>query len=144
MNTVIVVGDSDISGLLSGEVFPRCEVVITDSAREINARDSVVVAGHVTVLPERVTAFAAVVDADADIDLSALRGNSVITCGIGCRNTVSVTSKTADRITLSLNRAVHTVKGLCEPLELPVPLYESYTDFDYMAAFAVSVIFGNV
>ena len=68
----------------------------------------------------------------------------MITCGISGRNTVSVTSKTSDSITLSLNRAIHTLGGLCEPMELPIPLYEGYSDFDHMAAFAATVIFGRI
>lgn len=144
MNAVIAVGKVKISELLSGDPFAQCEVVCADSLTELSAKRSVVIAGEGAVLPEGLTAFAVVVDADADIDLSALRGNSVITCGIGGRNTVSVTSKTADSITLSLNRAVHTAKGLCEPMELPVPLYEGCSDFDHMAAFAAAVIYGIV
>ncbi len=143
MNTVIAVGQVNISGLLSGEVFPRCEVVCARYVTEISAQQSVVAAGEGARLPEGLSALAVIVDADADIDLSALHGNAVITCGISGRNTVSVTSKTADMITLSLNRAIHTLSGLCEPMELPVRLYEGYSDFDYMAAFAAAVVFGK-
>lgn len=144
MNTVIAVGQVDISGLLSGEVFPRCEVVRTQHITEMSAQQSVVVAGEGAQLPEGFSALAVIVDADSDIDLSKLRGNAVITCGISGRNTVSVTSKTSDSITLSLNRAIHTLGGLCEPMELPMPLYEGYSDFDHMAAFAATVIFGRI
>lgn len=144
MNAVIAVGNVKISELLSGDPFVRCEVICADSLTELLAQRSVVIAGEGAVLPEGLTAFAVVVDTDADIDLSVLRGNSVITCGIGGRNTVSVTSKTADSITLSLNRAIHTLRGLCEPMELPVPITDGCTDFDHMAAFAVAVIYGIV
>ena len=144
MNTVIAVGQVDISGLLSGEVFPRCEVVRTQHIIEMSAQQSVVVAGEGAQLPEGFSALAVIVDADSDIDLSKLRGNAVITCGISGRNTVSVTSKTSDSITLSLNRAIHTLGGLCEPMELPMPLYEGYSDFEHMAAFAATVIFGRI
>lgn len=143
MNTVIAVGQVNISGLLSGEVFPRCEVVCAQHITEISAQHSAVAAGAGARLPEGFSALAVIVDADAAVDLAALRGNAVITCGISGRNTVSVTSKTSDRITLSLNRAIHTLNGLCEPMELPVPLYEGYSDFDYMAAFAAAVVFGE-
>ena len=143
MNTVIAVGQVNISGPLSGDVFPRCEVVHAQYINEISAAESVVVAGEGARLPKEISVLAVIVDADADIDLSSLRGNAVVTCGISGRNTVSVTSKTSDSITLSLNRAVHTKSGLCEPMELPVRLCEGYSDFDYMAAFAVGVIFGD-
>ena len=144
MNTVIAVGQVNISGLLSGEAFPRCEVVRTQHITEMSAQQSVVVAGEGAQLPEGFSALAVIVDADSDIDLSKLRGNAVITCGISGRNTVSVTSKTSDSITLSLNRAIHTLGGLCEPMELPIPLYEGYSDYDHMAAFAATVIFGRI
>ncbi len=143
MNNVIAAGRVNISGLLSGEAFPRCEVVRAQYLNEISAAESVVVAGEGARLPDELSALAVIVDADADIDLSALHGNAVITCGISGRNTVSITSKTADCITLSLNRAVHTKSGLCEPMEYPVKIHERHTDFDYMAAFAVAVIFGG-
>lgn len=143
MNTVIAVGQVNISGLLSGEMFSQCEVVRAQHITEISAQQSVVVAGEGARLPEGLWALAVIVDADADIDLSKLRGNAVIACGISGRNTVSVTSKTSDSITLSLNRAIHTLGGLCEPMELPVRICEGYSDFDYMAAFAAAVIFGN-
>ncbi len=144
MDTVIAVGKVNISGLLSGELFPACEVVSTESIRAVQARNSVVVLGEGAVISERIDALAVVIDADAEMIPESLCGNAVITCGIGSRNTVSVTSKTADMITLSLNRAVHTLKGLCEPMELPVPLHEEHSDFDYMAAFAASVLSGKV
>lgn len=142
MNTVIAVGRVNISELLSGEVFPRCEVVRAQHITEISARQSVVVAGEGAQLPEGLDVHAVIVDADADIDLYALRGNAVITCGISGRNTVSVTSRTSDSITVSLNRAIHTLGGLCEPMELPLPLIERHSDFDYMAAFAAAVVSG--
>lgn len=143
MNTVIAVGQVNISGLMSGEMFPRCEVVRAHYITEISAQQSVVVAGEGAQLPEGLSALAVIVDADSDIDLSALHGNAVITCGISGRNTVSVTSKTSDSITLSLNRAIHTLCGLCEPMELPMPLCEGCSDFEHMAAFAATVVFGD-
>lgn len=144
MNTVIAVGEVNVSGLLSGEAFIYCEVVHARHITEISAKQAVVVAGEGAVLPEGLSALAVIVDADSDIDVSALQGNAVITCGLSAKNTVSVTSKTSDSITLALNRAIHTLSGLCEPMELPTRFCEGYSDFDYMAAFAATVVFGGL
>lgn len=140
---VIAVGKVNISALLDGEMFPKCEVICTDNLTEIAAQSSIVVLGKGARIPERLTAFAAVVNADDELLYEKLRGNAVVTCGIGARNTISVTSKTSERITLSLNRAIHTLNGLCEPLELPIPIVEEYTDYDYMAAFAATLLEGG-
>lgn len=144
MDTVIAVGKANISGLLAGGIFPRCEVICADGITEMSAERCVVVAGEGAKLPKELAAFAVIVDADADFCPENLRGNAVITCGISGKNTVSITSKTADMITLSLNRSVHTQNGLCEPLELPVKRADDHTDFDYMAAFAAAVVLGRM
>lgn len=70
------------------------------------------------------------------------RGIQLITCGISPKNTVSVTSRTADRLTLSLNRSVRTASGVCEPLEQPVAAAECEDEYDIMAAFAARIILG--
>lgn len=138
MGTVVAVGKVNISALL-----PCCGIVCCEGVTSINSDRAVLVVGEGAQLPEGMSVFAAIVDADASVQLDALHGIAVITCGLSGRNTVSITSRTADRITLSLNRAIHTQRGLCEPMELPVPLREGCLDFDYMAAFAAAVVFGD-
>ena len=140
---VVAVGKVNVSALLDGAVFPKCEVMCTDSLTEIAAQNSIVVLGKGARIPEKLTVFAAVVNADDELLYEKLRGNAVVTCGIGSRNTISVTSKTAERITLSLNRAIHTLSGLCEPLELPMPVYKGYSDYDHMAVFAAALLSGG-
>ena len=75
------------------------------------------------------------------------RGVQLITCGISPKNTVSVTSRTDDKITLSLNRTIRTQKGgICEPLEQPVdlknPAGSTEDEYDIMAAFAAKLLLG--
>lgn len=69
------------------------------------------------------------------------RGIQLITCGISPKNTVSITSRTAEKLTLSLNRSIRTLSGkLCEPLELPVGVPENADEYDVMAAFAAKML----
>lgn len=138
---IITVGNVSLAGVL-GEV-PTCGVIAAESYSAVRAENSVLVLGSGASLPEKLSVFAVVADADEGFDASALRGVAVITCGMGSRNTVSVTSKTSERITISLNRGIHTLKGLCEPLELPLPLSEDTSDFGYMAAFAALLLCGR-
>ena len=70
------------------------------------------------------------------------RGVQLITCGISPKNTVCVTSRTDDKITLSLNRTVRTRKGVCEPLEQPVDAVRTDDEYDIMAAFAAKLLLG--
>ncbi len=144
MNTVVALGNVNVVGLLSGGIFPACAVVRAGRVSAVAGADFFVAAGNGARLPHKLSALAVAVDCDSGVSTAGLCGNSIITCGLGGKNTVSVTSKTTDYITLSLNRALHTVSGLCEPLELPVPLYGGFSDFDYMAAFAASVMFGAI
>lgn len=69
------------------------------------------------------------------------RGIQLITCGISPKNTVSITSRTAEKLTLSLNRGIRTLSGkLCEPLEQPVEAPEDSDEYDVMAAFAAKLL----
>ncbi|MCH5293988.1 MAG: hypothetical protein J1E07_09675, partial [Treponema sp.] len=61
-------------------------------------------------------------------------------CGVSSKNTVSVTSRTTDKITLSLNRSVQTADGVCEPLEQPIPDNGNVSEYDLMAAFAAKIL----
>ncbi len=138
---IITTGKVNITGVL-GEV-PPCGVIAAGSYSAVHAEHSVLVLGSGARLPEKLSVFAVVADADEGFDISCLKGVAVITCGMGSRNTVSVTSKTTERITISLNRGIHTMNGLCEPLELPLPLAEGTSDFGYMAAFAALLLCGR-
>lgn len=144
MNTVVALGNVNIAELLSGGIFPACAVVRAGRVSAVTGAQCFIAAGSGARLPDKLSALAVAVDFDSGVTAAGLCGNSIITCGLGGKNTVSVTSKTTEQITLSLNRALRTLSGLCEPLELPVPLYGGFSDFDYMAAFAASVVFGQI
>ncbi len=145
MGIAVSVGKVDILPLLNGDIFPKCNVLSVCGLNGIAAEDAVLVIGEgAEIFTEEISAVSVIVNADEQISSRRWQGLSVITCGISGKNTVSVTSKTTDRITLSLNRSIHTLKGLCEPLEYPVPLIDGIDDYDYMAAFAVSLLLGNI
>ncbi len=141
---VIISGRCGASAYFLEGIF-RCDEVISAADTElIHAPTSVLIAGEDAQLPCSFSVFAAVVDADSGFDAEMLRGTAVLTCGVSGRNTVSMTSRTPERVTLSLNRSVTTLRGVCEPFELPVQRLPDTTDFDCMAAFAAAVVLGAV
>ncbi len=66
------------------------------------------------------------------------RGVQLITCGFSHKNAVSITSRTEERLTLSLNRSLRARSGVIEPLELPVPA--AADEYELMAAFAARLL----
>ena len=139
--SVIILGKSGAAQYLVGE---RCdiELVAADGLKALNAPDSVLIVGDGALLPHGLSVFAAVVDADSGFDADALKGTAVISCGMSGRNTVSMTSRSGDAMTLSLNRSVMTLKGLCEPFEQPICRLTGTSDYDCMAAFAAAMLLG--
>lgn len=71
---------------------------------------------------------------------SVPQGAQLITCGISHKNAVSVTSRTDERLILSLNRSLRTKNGVVEPLELPVSA--GGDEYELMAAFAARLLLG--
>ena len=82
-------------------------------------------------------------DGAADILADRVSGVQLITCGRGAKNTVSVTSDNGEVLTLSLNRAVETLRGICEPMELPVER-RGRSDYICMAEFAAMILLGEI
>lgn len=133
MGSVVLIGESGAEKLLGGYSIVKardfaavdCEnavVILGKNARcKINSALSVVVDGDEppTDLPRRV---------------------QLISCGVSPKNTVSITSRTSEKLTLSLNRSIRTASGFCEPLELPVDIVKSVSEYDIMAAFAVKLL----
>lgn len=139
---VIISGSCGASAYFLEGIF-RCDEVISVRGTElVKAPDSVLIAGKGALLSGGLQVFAAIVDADSGFDAAALQGTAVIACGMSGRNTVSMTSRTPERVTLSLNRSVMTLRGLCEPFELPLPMLPDTSDYDCMAAFAAAVVLG--
>lgn len=71
-------------------------------------------------VPRVVRAAGVMINGDsASVPSERVSGVQLITCGRGVKNTVSVTSDDGETLTLALNRAVETLSGVCEPMELP-------------------------
>ena len=133
MGSVVIVGESRAEELL-GE-FP---IIKTRDFANVKCADAVVIMGK-NARAEIVSALGVIVDGDepaADLP----RFVQVIACGVSSKNTVSVTSRTTDKITLSLNRSVQTADGVCEPLEQPMPDNDNVSEYDLMAAFAAKIL----
>lgn len=144
--SVIVIG-SGCAQLFNGAVLPRCDTVSAVSASSIDIGDGIVVFGEQCAnFPSELNAFAAVIS-DCSLDCARALcgcGIPVITCGMSLKSTVSASSSTAERLTLSLNRTIPTLKGCCEPLELPLTPVQGVSLYDHMAAFAAAVISGII
>lgn len=133
METVIIAGESRADELLEGfSIVKAREFDVIDSS------DAAVIMG-VGARAEIRSAMSVVVDGDGRVE--RLPGHvQLISCGVSGKNTVSVTSRTGEKVTISLNRTVKTKNGECEPLEMPVEAVEGISEFDMMAAFAVKVL----
>lgn len=135
MGVVIISGESRADKLLGEFSIIKGEISLIDceSAAVIIGKNSGV---------EIRAALGVIVDGDepwAELPRSV----QLISCGVSSKNTVCVTSRTHEKITLSLNRTVKTASGICEPLEFPVNEDESISEYDKMAAFAVKILLNN-
>ena len=133
MGIVVIVGESRADEFLEG-----FSIVKSKEYAKINCNDAVVIIGkkaHADV----VSALGVIVDGDEPA-AELPRFVQLIACGVSPKNTVSVTSRTTDKITLSLNRTVRTTDGVCEPLELPTEDNKSVSEYDLMAAFAAKIL----
>lgn len=140
---VIIVGNNAEksrfkAGKLFGQIFPEQEFVIAQNRAVINAPSAAVIVEK-NASAEIKAALGIIADEDGSFD-EFPRGVQLITCGVNQKNTVSFTSRSNDKITLSLNRAIRAKNGIAEPLELPAKLLNELTEFDYMAAFAASLL----
>lgn len=131
---ILVIGNLKLPGnvpcIYAGEVHevdcPGCVVVLSENAAVplIKRAAGVVVNG----------------DCCGAIPTGRLGGVQLVTCGRCVKNTVSVTSDSGDRMTLALSRAVTTLHGVCEPMELPLERSPGVTEYGCMAAFSAAVI----
>lgn len=133
MGIAVIVGDSR-----ADELLENVSVIKADRSARISCKDAVVIIGK-GGRADIISALGVIVDGDEpSADLP--RFVQVIACGVSAKNTVSVTSRTTDKITLSLNRSVQTADGVCEPLELPVDDNGNVSEYDLMAAFAAKIL----
>ena len=141
MGFVLTAGD--FTGELFGGVFPECGLISADMVRTVDAADCVLILRDDSPKLSIKNALGVVFNGDTPPEILP-DGIQLISVGIGAKNTVSISSRAADSITLSLNRTIQTEKGVCEPLELPVAADESANVYDYMSAFAASVLMGKI
>ncbi len=132
MGTVVIIGESRAGELIGG--LPK--IAVRDFAC-VDCEDAVVILGK-NAHCEVKNALSVIADGDEPAELP--RGVQLITCGVSPKNTVSVTSRTPERLTLSLNRSIRTAKGVVEPLELPAPVLQGFSEYDIMANFAVQLL----
>ena len=133
MGSVVIVGESR-----ADELLEEFSIIKANGYAKINCMDAVVIMGK-NARADVVSALGVIVDGDepaADLP----RFVQLIACGVSPKNTVSVTSRTTDKITLSLNRTVRTADGVCEPLELRLNDNKSVSEYDLMAAFAAKIL----
>lgn len=140
MGFVLIVGQ--MSAELFGSVFPKCGTVTADLVKEVDAECAVILCDKCGEVNIR-NALGVIFNGDSPPPLLP-DGIQLISCGICAKNTVSLSSRAADSITLSLNRSIQTENGICEPLELPVKADESANVYEYMAAFAAAVLLGKI
>ena len=134
MGTVVIIGESRADELLKNH-----SIIKTDSIAEINCENAAVILGKNARADIR-TALGVIVNNDETSDYPPCV--QIIACGVSPKNTVSVTSRNSEKITLSLNRSVRTANGICEPLELPVSTL-NYSEYDLMSAFAAEILLGK-
>ncbi len=127
---------------LLGTAFPKVPFIAGCGKSVISAPDCIAVLSGCSEI-EIKSALAVIFPSDAPF-FGLPEGIQLISCGAGDKNAVSFSSRTAESITLSLNRAVRTVSGICEPLEYPVRMPVPMAEFDYMAAFAAMVLLGKL
>ena len=140
MGTVIVCGSGEADAAIRA-LLPQAELIET-AAAHVEARSAVVVLGRSGRLRVN-SALGVIVNSDEPPE-DIPEGVQLITVGHGAKNTVSITSCTPERHTLSLNRAVQTLAGICEPFELPFTAAEELTENGCMAAFAAGILLGEI
>ena len=137
MGFVLTVGD--LSEGLIGGIFPACGMISAERVGTVDAADCAVILRENSPEISIKNALGVIFNGDTPPD-ALPDGVQLISVGIDAENTVSISSRAADSITLSLNRTIHTEKGVCEPLELPVPADENADVYDYMSAFAATLL----
>lgn len=133
MQLAVIVGNCRAERFLTG-----ISVIKAPCFVQINCPDAAVILGE-SANAEITSALGVIVDGEM-FRGKIPRGIQLIDCGLSQKSTVFITSRTEDKITLSLSRSIRTAGGVCDPLELPVPLPECASDFDIMATFAAKIL----
>lgn len=130
--------------ILVGECGDACvqksvSVIKASSAELIDCPDAAVILGAGARAENIRAALGVIVNGDEPSN-NLPRGVQLITCGVSPKNTVSITSRTPEKITLSLNRSIRTKSGVIEPLELPVALEGTLSEYEMMSSFAAGLL----
>lgn len=130
--------------ILVGEFSEACvpngaSVVMAEKCDLIDCPDAAVILGAGARVENIRAALSVIVNGD-ELSKKLPRGVQLITCGVSPKNTVSITSRTPEKITLSLNRSIRAKSGVIEPLELPVPSENALTEYEMMARFAAELL----
>ncbi len=146
MGIIITIGNATATRIYSERIFPRCSTVCVQNAEYIDCSNAAVILGAGASINDIRCCAAIIANAEDPDSISLLSGKHapVITCGRSSKNTISISSVTEDRISLSLNRSLQTLNGICEPLEQSYPLIPDIPLYDYMAAFAACIILGEI
>lgn len=134
---VVIVGECSADMYLEGVSMIKCS-----GSAEIDCGEAAVIAGRNAEIKVK-RALGVIVCGDS-FEQKTPRGIQLISCGISSKETVSVTSRTEEKLTLSLNRSIRAKSGICEPLETPVdiPSGGAAEEYDIMAAFAARLLLG--
>lgn len=140
MGLVVLIGEFNEACVPRGASVIKAPAALP--AALIDCPEAVVILGAGARAEIR-AALGVIVNGDEPSD-NLPRGVQLITCGVSPKNTVSITSRTPEKITLSLNRSIRAKNGAVEPLEQPEPLDEQFSEYgseyEQMALFAAELL----
>ena len=144
-NGFVLISGKSAAAELFGSALPDCGVVFAEKAIIADCPDCAVIVGENGEIPIVKRAAGVIINGDSGglLPTERLSGVQLITCGRCAKNTVCVTSNDGETLTLALNRGITTLRGFCEPMELPVKRTAA-SEYDCMAAFAAAVLLGRL
>lgn len=100
-------------------------LIVFDCDRpEIRSDNAVLLMKENGIVPKNLPAdITAIINADSETQLKAVQksGIKAVTCGMSNTSTISFSSETDDKLTVSLNRGITALSGrIIEPLEIPL------------------------
>lgn len=156
-NGFVLISGKSAAAQLFGSALPECGVVYAEKVVAADCPDCAVIVGENGEIPTVKRAAGMIINGDSgetlpnltnlpnqtNLPTERLSGVQIITCGRCAKNTVCVTSNDGETLTLALNRGITTLRGFCEPMELPVKRTAA-SEYDCMAAFAAAVLLGRL
>lgn len=114
-------------------------IVLDSDKPAINVDGSILLMKENGTVPENLpTDITAIINADNETQLKAVqkKGIRTVTCGTSTTATISFSSETEERLTISLNRGITALSGKAiEPLEFPLEkeIYNRYPLMSFAA-----------